>query len=206
MSIIGDEFFSGNISNISATIFDGSGFHSVSIGLEVMENPSSGSGIYSHNFIATAANTQMALVGNIDFRGTFYNVSLKIAGLPGSPINFRSLTSFQAPIGHSNFTRVGFIRTIGLLAGSSSITVKAIYDYDVSEYISTNTTVSTKSASGWNSAVWNSTQWDGLLQGQSVTDGASGLGRSFAVGMQGNSNTRINILGWDILFNSGGFL
>ena len=206
MSIIGDEFFSGNISNISATIFDGSGFHSVSIGLEVMENPSSGSGIYSHNFIATAANTQMALVGNIDFRGTFYNVSLKIAGLPGSPINFRSLTSFQAPVGHSNFNKVGFIRTIGLLSGSSAITVKAIYDYNISEYISSNSPVTTTSLSSWNSAVWDFSQWDGALQGQSITSGASGLGRSFAVGMQGNANTRINILGWDVLFNTGGFL
>ena len=206
MSIIGDASFVGTISNISATLYDGAGSHSISIGSEELASPSSGSGFYSYNFIATTANTQMALVGNVDFEGIFYNVSLNKSGFLGSPVNFRSLTSFQAPIGHSNFTRVGFIRTIGLLAGSSSITVKAIYDYDVSEYISTNTPVSTKSASGWNSAVWNSTQWDGLLQGQSVTDGASGLGRSFAVGMQGNSNTRINILGWDILFNSGGFL
>ena len=120
MSIIGNVSFNGFISDISATLSDGAGLHSVSIGAELMATPSAGSGIYSHNFIATAPNTQMALVGNADFQGTFYNVSLNIAGNAGIPISFRSLTSFQAPVGHANFNRVGFIRTIGLLAGSSS--------------------------------------------------------------------------------------
>tara|TARA_R110002167_G_scaffold6412_3_gene29670 strand:- start:2518 stop:4920 length:2403 start_codon:yes stop_codon:yes gene_type:complete len=206
MSIIGNVSFNGFISDISATLSDGAGLHSVSIGAELMATPSAGSGIYSHNFIATAPNTQMALVGNADFQGTFYNVSLNIAGNAGIPISFRSLTSFQAPVGHANFNRVGFIRTIGLLAGSSSVTVKAIYDYDISEYIAVNSPVSSKTTSGWNSAVWDLSKWDGSLRGQSFTDGASGIGRSFAVGMQGNSNTRINILGWDVLFNTGGFL
>ena len=182
------------------------GEHSVSIGTETMANPSFGNGVYNYSFISTSANSQMALVGNADFQGTFEAVSLRKTGFIGTPINFRLLTSFQAPAGHSNFSRVGFIRSIGLLAGSSSITVKAVYDYDISEYISNNTPVKTKTLSTWDSAVWDLSQWDGSLEGKSFTYGASGLGRSFAVGMQGNSNTRINILGWDILFNSGGFL
>jgi hypothetical protein len=148
----------------------------------------------------------MALVGDENFTGTFYDVSLRKASFAGSPINFRCLTSFQAPAGHSNFTRVGFIRTIGLIAGTASLTVKAVYDYNLEEYISPPPVTAALGATVWDSAVWDSDLWDFSLKGKSFISGNLGIGRSFAVGMSGSASTRINIVGWDVLFNVGGYL
>jgi hypothetical protein len=206
MSIVGNVDFVGLVGNVEAVLYDGAGQHSVSIGTEAMNSPSSGSGLFTSTFTATATDTQMALVGDENFTGTFYEVSLRGATFIGSPINFRCLTSFQAPAGHSNFTRVGFVRTIGLVAGTASLTVKAVYDYNIQEYISPPLVVPILGENVWNSAVWDRDLWDFNLKGRSFTSGNLGIGRSFAIGMSGNSDTRINIIGWDVLFNVGGYL
>ena len=206
ISIVGDSSFSGLVGNIKAALYDGAGKHSISIGTEVMDSPISGSGLFTSTFTSTQTNTQMALVGDENFTGTFYDVSLRKTSFAGSPINFRCLTSFQAPAGHSNFTRVGFIRTIGLIAGTASLTVKAVYDYNLEEYISPPPVTAALGATVWDSAVWDSDLWDFSLKGKSFISGNLGIGRSFAVGMSGSASTRINIVGWDVLFNVGGYL
>jgi hypothetical protein len=58
----------------------------------------------------------------------------------------------------------------------------------------------------WDSAVWDTDLWDFAVDGKSFTGGSLGLGRSFAIAMNGNATTRINIVGWDVMFKSGGFL
>jgi hypothetical protein len=206
MSIVGDSDFSGLVGNIEAVLYDGAGQHSISIGTEVMDSPISGSGLFTSTFTATQTNTQMSLVGNENFTGTFYEVSLRRASFAGSPIDFRCLTSFQAPAGHSNFTRVGFIRTIGLIAGSASLTVKAVYDYNIDQFISPPPVLPVLGQNVWDSAVWDRDLWNFTLKGESFTSGNLGMGRSFAIGMSGNADTRINIIGWDVLFNVGGYL
>jgi len=207
MGLVGNSDLICIFSEINVNISGSIGDHSVSIGTELMASPSSGIGTYVHTFISTAANAEMALVGNEDFQGTFYNVSLRKKAAVGTAIDFRCLTSFQAPVGHSNFSRVGFIRTIGLVSGSSSINVEAIYDYNVTQYVDNANTVSASTGGAtWDNAFFDTASWDSRLAGKSFTEGAAGLGRSFGVGMSGSSNTRINVLGWDVLFNSGGYL
>lgn len=184
------------------------GLHSFSAGSAKMPEPVNGNGTFSFSFIATANNSTVALVGNLDFIGTFYNVTIRKDGFVGNPIKFKNLTSFQTPVGHSNFVKVGMIRTIGLISGTANIEVKAIYDYNILSSANppkTNSVVSLNNF--WDSSVWGfPTAWDTTVRGKTFIDGASGIGQSFAIGIRGESTVTINILGWDVLFNVGGYL
>ena len=183
------------------------GNHSIIIQNGNVQEPLLAAGTFSFTFKASAVASEMALVGDANFVGTFFNVNIRKVSLKGEAISFRNLTSFQAPVGTSRFSRVGFIRSIGLIEGSSSIRVQAIYDYNILDIVPPAISVPNASGYLWDSAVWGvPTTWDSSLKGKSFINGALGLGNSFAVGMSGSANTRINVLGWDVLFNSGGYL
>ena len=185
---------------------EGSGYHKMQAGTTDITVSSTGESSYTETFVATAAETTLSLVGDADFVGIFYNVSVRLKSGIGSTIGFRSLTSFQAPAGHSNFTRVGFVRTIGILTGAISLNVRAIYDYSIEETVNPPAVVPVSSDEGWDSAVWDTSPWDSSAEGESFAAGTLGMGRTFAVAMNGNANTRINIVGWDCLFQTGGYL
>ena len=125
----------------------------------------------------------------------------------GEAIEFDILTSFQAPGGqHANYKNVGFIRTIGVLAGTANINVKAVYDYAVETTLVPPTAPPATGANVWDSAQWDVDLWDFTAEGVSLPLGSLGIGRAIAIGMRGSAITRINIVGWDLSFTSGGFL
>jgi hypothetical protein len=135
-------------------------------------------------------------------------------GTLGEPIEFNLLTSFQAPGGgHSKFKRVGFIRTLGVLAGTASINVQAVYDYAVETIIPFPAALSAQGGSLWGAsegdpdgAIWDENVFDYSLQGASIPIGSMGMGRTVAIGMAGSAATRLNILGWDISWQQGNML
>tara|TARA_R110001632_G_scaffold19547_1_gene59032 strand:- start:140 stop:2569 length:2430 start_codon:yes stop_codon:yes gene_type:complete len=206
VSMVGDSNFQGTFYDVIIGYYDGSGQHSLKVGNDTVVLPSIGSGAFSAVFNATAAETQMSLIGDEDFTGTFSEVSLRVQNFAGQSIEFRTLTSFQAPAGHSNFTRVGFVRTIGVLAGAAALNARAVYDYAIEDAASPPIQVPAAGDNIWDSAVWDRDLWDFTLEGKSFPLGSLGMGRTFAVSMTGNANTRINIVGWDILFTTGGYL
>jgi len=206
VSMVGDTDFVGTFFDVIVAYYDGAGQHSLKVGNESVLLPKTGSGAFTTTFTATAAETQMSLVGDEDFTGTFSEVALRVQSAAGQAINFRTLTSFQAPAGHSNFTRVGFIRTIGVLAGTASLNVRAVYDYAIEQTVNPPVQVPAAGQNIWDSAVWDRDLWDFTLEGKSFPLGSLGIGRTFAVAMTGNANTRINIVGWDTLFTVGGYL
>jgi hypothetical protein len=134
-------------------------------------------------------------------------------GTVGQPIEFEVLTSFQAPGSHVTYKRVSTIRPIGILAGTASINVKAVYDYKV-DALSTMAQPPPLSITGgslWgasegdpNGATWDQDVWDYSLAGASIPIGALGMGRAVAVGMKGSAATRLTLMGWDMLYTSGG--
>ena len=99
-----------------------------------------------------------------------------------------------------------FIRTIGVLAGTAALNVRAVYDYAIEQEVLPPVSLATPGQNVWDSAVWDRDLWDFSVQGKSFAFGALGMGRTFAVAIRGNSNTRLNIVGWDCLFQTGGFL
>ena len=130
-----------------------------------------------------------------------------LAGAVGEAIEFDILTSFQAPGGqHANYKNVGFIRTIGVLAGTANINVKAVYDYAVETTLVPPTAPPATGANVWDSAQWDVDLWDFTAEGVSLPLGSLGIGRAIAIGMRGSAITRINIVGGDLSFTSGGFL
>ena len=131
---------------------------------------------------------------------------MRVQEASGQPITFRTLTSFQAPAGHSNFNRVGLIRSIGVLAGAADFSVQAVYDYNVEELVVPPAAVDPSGLDLWDSAIWDQALWDFGIQGKSFTGGSLGMGRTFAVAINGSTTTRLNIVAWDCLFTTGGLL
>ena len=206
VSLVGSADFNGTFTSVVVAYYDGAGMHSLKVGSTVVLEEKTGSGAFSTVFTATTADTTMALVGDDAFVGTFYDVSLRVQSEVGQAISFRCLTSFQAPTGHSNFTKVGFIRTIGVLAGTAALNVRAVYDYAIEQQVKPPVQVPGVGQNVWDSAVWDTDLWDFSIEGKSFPQGALGLGRTFAVGMSGNASTRINVVAWDVLFQTGGYL
>lgn len=135
------------------------------------------------------------------YDGTLDNTLLD--GTGGDPINFDILTSFQAPGNHGTWKNVGFIRTVGVLAGTAAINVKAVYDYDVGAQLRPPPPLQSSGESLWDEAIWDTNVWDFGLQAANFPTGALGIGRSVAIGMKGSSATRINVLGWDLTYVTG---
>ena len=128
-------------------------------------------------------------------------------GYAGVPVDFRVLTSFQGLDDHSAYKNVGFIRPIGVLAGTANVNVTSVFDYNITIPIAAPP-VSTAGGdpSLWNSALWDEGVWDYTLTGASIPIGALGIGRAVAIGMRGNCPNRITLVGWDISYTVGGFL
>ena len=190
------------ITNFSA------GNHGMILGGVDQSALSAGDGTFAGVLRVTADTTLAAVLGDLDFVGTFSLVSVTESAILGQPINFRTLTSFQVyGATHGTFKRVGFIRTIGVTSGVIDFNVQAVYDYDISAVVQPPVVPPPPpGASRWNSAVWNQSLWAGGLTGGSLPTGALGLGRSVAIGINGSAENRISIVAWDITITEGNVL
>jgi hypothetical protein len=130
----------------------------------------------------------------------------KLDGTLGEQVGFRVLTSFQGLGNHAAYKRVSFIRTIGVLAGTASVNVKAVFDYRVETPINAPPVVVIDGDNVWDSALWDVSVWDYGLSGRSIPIGALGMGRAVAVGMRGSAPNRVTLVGWDVMYDSGGLL
>ena len=182
------------------------GDHFIKVGSDQVIPTKTGDGTFVAVFVAGTVETTMAIVAESGMSGTFTNVTLRVQEASGQPITFRTLTSFQAPAGHSNFNRVGLIRSIGVLAGAADFSVQAVYDYNVEELVVPPAAVDPSGLDLWDSAIWDQALWDFGIQGKSFTGGSLGMGRTFAVAINGSTTTRLNIVAWDCLFTTGGLL
>lgn len=129
-----------------------------------------------------------------------------IAGDAGSAIEYRILTAFQPTNNHATYKRVNMIRTLAISTPFESFNVKAIYDYKEGTIIPLSSDALAEYGAIWDTSVWDEAGWDYTTEGRSFFKGASGLGRTYAVGMRGKANARIEIVGWDTLYTEGGFL
>jgi hypothetical protein len=184
-----------------------SGNHYVGYGsLTSTSVPSTGDGVFN-GVITPTSTLQLGYVfGDADFVGTISNVTIFKLAENGAAVNFRTLTSFQAPENHATYKRVGIIRTIGILAGTAAINVDAVYDYKIAARIPPPNVLPDTGVNVWDQASFDSDTWDYDIQGVSFPTGALGIGRAFAVAMSGNSSTRLNVVGWDLTFTRGGLL
>jgi len=179
--------------------------HSLSIGGVIILPWSVGNGVFVGSILGNGESVA-AIQAATQLQATFYDISIRREKNPGDGIEFRNLTSFQAPQGHTQHARVGLIRTVGILAGNAAINTDAVYDYKVETPARFPPQVAMPDPSYWDSALWDNDVWDFVLEGQNFTSGALGMGRAFAILTAGSAQTRVNIVAWDLSFTVGGFL
>ena len=130
----------------------------------------------------------------------------KLDGDIGKPIDFGGLTSFQPYGQHGQYMQASFIRTIGVTQGIVGINTDAVYDYDIEALVTSPPPLDPSGRSIWDIALWDFDFWDYTTEGNAVPIGSLGLGRTMAIGFRGSANSRITIVGWDVMFKTGGLL
>ena len=138
------------------------------------------------------------------YDGTLDNTT--IAEGAGAGVEFSVLTSFQAVGDHATYKMNGLIRVVGVVGGDVSYNMKSVWDYDILDEANPPAGGSATSPATWDSAVWDAGEWDGPVNGAYKIEGGSGIGRTLAVAMKGESQSRITIVGWDLTVTTGGFL
>ncbi len=129
-----------------------------------------------------------------------------ISGGAGSAIDFSILTSFQAVGDHATYKQNGMIRVVATQSGDVSYNIKSVYDYDILAAADAPSGNAATSPSTWDNAVWGSAKWDGEVNGAFKLEGGNGIGRTLAVAMKGESQSRITVVGWDLTVTTGGYL
>jgi len=182
--------------------------HGVAFGLlNTADAPANnGSGIFSEIYKAETTSSIVTLIGGTTLNATITDINVRLAPQLGTAIDFRTLTSFQSLGEHASFKRVGIARTLGILAGTAEFNINAVYDYAIESQVLPPKQVPQAGLNVWNSALWDEFTWDFSVEGKSFPVGTLGMGRSVAIAMRGNANTRINVVGWDLLLTTGGYL
>ena len=129
-----------------------------------------------------------------------------IAGDVGVAIDFTTLTAFQPYGEHGQIVKTEFIRPSGILSGQANINIKAVYDYEVDAIINPPQGGGGTGSSLWDISLWDTAIWDYSTTGASVPLGADGIGHTMAVAMRGSAENRVTLIGWDVLYKTGGFL
>lgn len=165
-----------------------------------------GDGVFTATITAINADLTASIFGSETFEGIFSLIDIVPTYSTGTPIGFRTLTSFQGLDNHAAYKIAGFIRTVGLRGATPNLNVKAVFDYYVDVPITAPPPQAIKVESLWDSAIWDSSTWDVQAGGAPIPIGALGMGRAVAIGMRGNSATRITVVGWDYMYQLGGLL
>ena len=122
----------------------------------------------------------------------------------GDDINFSILSSFQSYELDGVYKKVKLIRPDFVTTSPVSSSSVARYDYDISEALHGLPTASGEKAT-WDDGIWDKAIWaGGLPEGQSVIKGSWGYGRYVAIATKGKTRGDTRLVGWDVIFSSGG--
>lgn len=84
----------------------------------------------------------------------------------------------------------------------STISVYVVGDDGARTYVP----LGSGTAGTWNFATWDSTTFAGEYSPTQNTTGAQGIGQDVAIAIRGVANSRTSIVGFDVMFDVGGFL
>lgn len=149
-------------------------------------------------YMGTSSGVVLQYTGTLD--------GAMLDGTVGEPIEYRLLTAFQTQLKPSTNKRVGFIRTIMIGTTVESFNTDIVWDYGENTAISGAATTPSAAAATWDTDVWDGEQWDYTLNGDTYPKGEMGMGRTLAIAMKGSTRARVELIGWDITFDNGGFL
>jgi hypothetical protein len=118
-----------------------------------------------------------------------------------------SVLSFYNPLDSAgSYKRVKMIRPDFISGGDVSYAVQARYDYDLAEALRPSANPSDLDGkwdlSNWDTAIWGA----GGLSPVNDVIGSWGIGRYIAVAMNGKTREETRFIGWDVIFDVGGYM
>jgi hypothetical protein len=150
-------------------------------------------------YIGTEDGRVVQHTGNLD------NVSMDESTF--DQITWSALQTFQEQGAPGHYKRTHFIRPVFLASEAPSFAVEARYDYNLSEVLP-----APQSSVGlgylWDAAIslWDLATWGGEFVVVQDIVGASGMGRTIAVGLNGSSAVETILVRYDIMVDQGGMI
>lgn len=137
--------------------------------------------------------------------GTQDNVTIANPVIDARQIGWQLLTSYQDMESPEVFKRMQFIRPIFLAESKPSYTVRAHYDYDLSELAAPPNAL--VGATGiWDSSLWDIGLWGGGAVPFQPPVGAYGMGKTVAIVLSGRSLTECTLVAMGVIWDTGGML
>lgn len=145
-------------------------------------------------YIGDEDNRVLLYTGNSD------NVALD--GTGGLDIEFSLLQSFQEEGDIGAYKRAQFVRPVFIASASIAYIAEIRYDYDLSEVFGAPSS-STVLGALWDVALWDSALWSVELATIGDLRGGSGMGRTMAVGINGNCQAETILVRTDLQKDQG---
>lgn len=145
-------------------------------------------------YIGDESNRVLIYSGNSD------NVALD--GTGGVDIEFSILQTFQEEGLVGNYKRAQFVRPVFVASAAPSYIAEVRYDYDLSEIFGTPSSSSISGAL-WDSAIWDDALWSIELATVDQIRGGSGIGRTIAIGINGNVQAETILVRTDLYKDEG---
>jgi hypothetical protein len=126
----------------------------------------------------------------------------------GDAIEFSILTAFSSMGEDGTYKRPHLIRPDFISTLAPSHTSQIRFDYDITEGVNNALTAPTPSTS----ALWDTALWETAVWGSDAGDifpsmgGAWGYGRYCAVATKGTCRAGTNLIGWDVIYSTGGVM
>lgn len=122
-----------------------------------------------------------------------------------TPIDCSVLSAFQN-LEVPRQKRVAMIRPKLLVSGSQPVvSCAAKYNYDLTE-IGAPTGNPSATGASWDAAVWDNANWQGDYVSNQPVVGSAGIGIDVAIATRFSAVSRTVLAGWDVTFDTGGFL
>lgn len=123
----------------------------------------------------------------------------------GVDIAFSVLQTFQeeGPVGA--YKRAQFVRPVFIASAAPAYIAEVRYDYNLSELFGAPSS-STIGGALWDVGLWDIALWSVELATVGPLRGGSGMGRTIAVGIQGNTQAEVVLVRTDLHRDVGGYL
>lgn len=146
--------------------------------------------------------------------GRVYVMAGSVDGVPldpeegaGLPIDFALLTSFQDFGAPGIFKITQFIRPMFLVGTAPAYEVKTLAEFISRELLNTGESSASSSAT-WDVSLWDAVIWGGGLSSFENVRGAlpDEMGRNLGIAMRGSTSSELLLVGFDVMWTSGGML
>lgn len=166
--------------------------------LDIVSMENSNAGFY----IGTSDGRVLELSSNY----TTDNIPVDAAtGALADTIKYNLLTHYTHFGSPAEWKRGMFIRPIFIGDSRPSYNCILRYDFDLRPPPYGIPFLTFESAK-WDDAVWNTDKWGGSAQNYNTLGGLQGMGRHVAIAMNGEASSNLGLIGFDLMYDTGGML